>query len=88
VRGNDRRREVRAVGKTIAEELPDEGRAEEAVRSRQQILLRHLHGRFGNVPKRVERVILATRDVAQLDGWLDSILTAQSLSDKGIGTAS
>jgi hypothetical protein len=78
------------MGRTIAEALRDEGRAEgraeETVRSRQQTLLRLLRLRFRKVPKKVEGVILATTDVAQLDGWLDGVLTATSLSAVGIGT--
>jgi hypothetical protein len=92
VRGDERRREVQTMGRTIAEALRDEGRAEgraeEAVQSRQQTLLRLLRIRFRKVPKRVEGVILATTDVAQLDGWVDQVMTAQTLSDLGIGTAS
>jgi ElaB/YqjD/DUF883 family membrane-anchored ribosome-binding protein len=92
VRNDDRRREVQTMGRTIAEALRDEGRAEgraeEAVRSRRQTLLRLLRLRFRKVPKGVESVILATTDVAQLDGWLDRVLTAAMLSDLGIGTAS
>jgi hypothetical protein len=95
VRSDDRRREVQAMGRTIAEALRDEGRAEglaqgraeEAVHSRQQMLLRLLRIRFRKVPKKVEGVILATTDVTQLDGWVDQVLTAQTLDDLGIGTA-
>jgi hypothetical protein len=85
VRSDDRRREVHTMGRTIAEELRDEGRAEEAVRSRQQTLLRLLRLRFRKVPKAVEGIILATTDVAQLDGWVDQVLTAQTLNDMSIG---
>jgi hypothetical protein len=92
VRNEDRRKEVRNMGKTIAEALRDEGRAEgraEAeVQSRQQTLLRQLRLRFRKVPKAVEGVILATKDTAQLDGWLDRFATAGSLSDMGFGTVS
>jgi hypothetical protein len=86
VRADDRRREVTAMGKTGAEALRDEGRAEEAVRSRQQTLLRLLRGRFHKVPKRIEGAILATADVAQLDTWVDRFVNATSLSDMNIGT--
>jgi hypothetical protein len=51
------------------------------------MLLRLLRQRFRKIPKRAEGVILATTDVAQLDGWLDGLLTAASLSDLGIGTS-
>jgi putative YhgA-like transposase len=92
VRSEDRRREVQTMGRTIAEALRDEGRAEgraeEAVQLRQQTLLRQLRVRFRKVPKAVEGVVLATTDTAQLDGWLDRIVTATSLSDMGFGTAS
>ncbi len=84
VRSDDRQREVQVMGKTMAEVVREEGRKEEAVRSRQDILLRLLRGRFRKVPKEVERVIRATGDVARLDGWLDVILTVDSLSDMAI----
>jgi predicted transposase YdaD len=91
VRSDDRRREVSDMSKTIAEGLREEGRvegrAEEAARSRQQTLLRQLRVRFRKVPKGVERVILRTTEVAQLDSWLERIVACQSLSDMHIGTA-
>jgi hypothetical protein len=40
------------------------------------------------VPKGVEGIILATTDIAQLDGWVDQVLAVASLGDMGIGTAS
>jgi hypothetical protein len=92
VRGDDCRKEVKAMGRTIAEALRDEGRAEgraaAEVQLRQQMLLRLVRVRFRKVPKAVEGIILATTDTAQLDGWLDLVVTASSLSDMGIGTAS
>jgi hypothetical protein len=76
------------MGRTIAEALRDEGRAEEAVQSRQQMLLHLLRVRFRKVPKATEGAILATKDVAQLNSWLEGVMTAASLSDLGIGTTS
>jgi hypothetical protein len=85
VRTDERRQEVQAMGQTIAEALREEGRKEGLqqgeVRSRQQILLRLLRGRFGRVPRATERVILATEDLGRLDQWLDRVLASETLQD-------
>jgi hypothetical protein len=85
VRTDNDRREVAVMGRTIAEALRDEGRREEAVRSRQQTLLRQLRTKFGKVPKATEKIIAATDDVARLDAWLDQILAATTIAEVGIG---
>jgi hypothetical protein len=84
VRAAPRRREVESQVKTIADMLREEGRKEEAPRSRQQILVRQLRLRFGRVPRPVEQVIRSTNDAAQLDKWLENFATAQTLADVGI----
>jgi hypothetical protein len=78
------RREVFDMGKTIAEALMEEGAAREAARSRQQILLRLLRGRFRRVPAGVVKRVENTTDVAQLDAWLDAFAKAQKLADVAI----
>lgn len=94
------RREVQAMARTIAEAMIAkgrkegrqegrkegrmEGRQEEAVRSRQQTLLRLLRKRFGDVPEAVAEQVNATRDIGQLDAWLDGVVTAARLDDVGV----
>ena len=70
------------MGKTIAEELKEEGMME----SRRQMLIRLLRKRFKNVPEEIVRTIEATQDTAALDRWLDNFATAERLADVGIGT--
>ena len=72
------------MGQTMAEFLMEKGAAQEAVRSRQQILVRHLHLRFQRVPKGVVKRVESTTEVAQLDAWLDALAKARKLADISI----
>ena len=84
------------MGRSFAEELQAagrreglrKGRREEAVKARQQTLLRQLRHRFGNVPEVIAGAVNGCRDVQQLDAWLDNFATARALADVGIGGAS
>ncbi len=67
--------------KTGAEAYRDEGRQEEAVRSRQEILLRQLRRLFKDVPAAMEAVIRQSADVDQLDAWLDLLVTTKTLAE-------
>jgi Putative transposase, YhgA-like len=78
------RREVFDMGKTMAESLMEEGAAREAVRSRQQTLLRQLRVRFRRVPEDMVKRVENTMDVAQLDAWLDAFAKARKLADVAI----
>src|SRR5262249_62156941 len=83
--GNDaRRREVYEMGMTIAEAFKEEGRAEEAVRSRRTILLVQLETRFGEVPPRIRKRIENTDSVEELDAWIKAFAKARRLSQVGI----
>jgi hypothetical protein len=84
VQNDARRLEVYDMGQTIAEALREEGRAEEAVRSRQETLLRVLRIRFRKVPSGVEQRITNTDSPDQLDTWIDAFAKAKKLSDVGI----
>lgn len=84
VRNDVRRREVHDMGKSMAEALKDEGRAEEAVRSRRETLLEQLGTKFGAIPAGVRRRIETTDDVAQLKAWLKALVKARRLSNVGI----
>jgi hypothetical protein len=78
------RREVFDMGKTIAEALKEEGAAREAVRGRQQTLLRQLRLRFKRVPEGTVKRVENTTEVAQLDAWLDAFANARKLADVSI----
>jgi hypothetical protein len=75
------RQEVFQVGRTIADELKDEGRLETA----RETLTRQLRRRFGEVPEETVAVIASTRDLERLNGWLDRFATAETLEQVGIG---
>jgi predicted transposase YdaD len=103
VQTDPHRQEMQAVKRTILDEWKDEGRKEgrkkgrqegreegrreEAIRTRQQTLLRQLRARFPDVPQATTDVVNATRDVAQLDAWLDRVVSARNLDEVGIGPA-
>jgi ElaB/YqjD/DUF883 family membrane-anchored ribosome-binding protein len=88
VRTEQHRREVAAMGKSMADVLREEGRKEgkkqEAVRSRKETLLRLLRRRFGEPPTDVSAAVEACKSVSQLDDWLDRFATAAKLEDVGI----
>jgi len=69
------------MGKTIADELKEEGAREGAIATRQQTLIRQMKRRFGEVPPGILATIEAMRDVQQLDHWLDQVITAECLDD-------
>jgi len=75
------RKELTQMGKTIADELKEEGARDAAISTRQQTLIRLVRRRFGEVPMGVLAAIEAMRDVQQLDHWLDQFVTAESLND-------
>jgi hypothetical protein len=85
VRTDERRREVLNMGRTIADELREEGLKEGEVRALRQILIRLLRKRFRKVPQETIDTIDATEDVKQLDAWLDRFVTAQTLEQMKIG---
>lgn len=85
------------MGKTIADQLKEEGAREgerrgerrgernAAIMTRQQTLVRLLKKRFGEVPTGMTDTIRATRDVQQLDRWLDQCVTVERLDDFDFG---
>lgn len=72
------------MGKTIAEALKEEGRAEGATQALQRTLVRLLRSKFKRIPEGVTKRIETTTDVTQLDAWLDAHGRAKKLSDLGI----
>jgi hypothetical protein len=81
VQRDPHRQEVFDVGQTMAEYLMEQGAAREAVRSRQQTLLRQLRVRFRRVPQGVVKRVENTTEVPQLDAWLDAFAKARKLAD-------
>jgi hypothetical protein len=81
LRTDEHRQELSMARRTIAEALREEGEQREAIRSRQQLLIRALRGRFGEVPPTVERLIEGSRDISQLETWFDSAVKAKTLAD-------
>lgn len=89
VRTDERRREVQAMMRTMADVLREEGMEQGlrqgGIRTRQEMLLVLLRARFKKVPKAVERTIKATDDIARLDSWIERFATANTLDEVGIG---
>jgi hypothetical protein len=80
VQTEQHRQEVNTMRRTIADELRDEGR----LTSRRETLLRLIRLRFKEPPADVIVTIEACADIAQLDAWIDGIVTARRLADLGI----
>jgi hypothetical protein len=83
------RREVFAMGKTIAEDFIEKGRKQgkkqEAIRSRRRILLNLLRRRFGDLPEQTVAAIESCTSAEELDSWLNNFATAANLDEVGIG---
>jgi len=76
----DRQEVVRMV-KTYAEVVKEEVCREMA----RAILIRQLGRRFGEVPDELVAVIQTTTDLGRLNGWLDLMVTSETLEAIGIG---
>jgi len=83
VETDQHRQELFDMGKTIADELKEEGMIERS----QQTLIRQLRRRFGEIPDEMVYTIETTRDMAELDLWLDNVVTVNSLEEVGVGGA-
>jgi hypothetical protein len=83
VQRDQQRQEVTNMGDTIADMFMEKGhrkgKKEGQLEARRQILLRQLHKRFREVPPEIRETVESTKDVKQLDLWLDRVLSAQSL---------
>jgi len=75
------RQEVFQVGRTIADELKEQA----GIETTRKNLVRLLGLRFGDVPEETVAVIESTRDLKRLNGWLDLVVTAETLEQIGIG---
>jgi hypothetical protein len=76
-RSRARKKEVRQMAQSMAEFLMEQGKKE----GKQEALLRQMRTKFRKLPARIEAQVRATKDDAQLDRWLDEVLTADELSE-------
>lgn len=76
--------EIQEMKMTMAERHRREGRQEERLESRRQILLRFLSKRFGQTDPILAGRIESESNVETLDEWIDRAATAHSLKDVGI----
>jgi len=79
-----RQREVSHMGRTIAEDLIERGRAEGERKTARATLIRLLRVRFGELPDDVVAIVEACDDLERLNTWLDRVVTAATLDDVGI----
>jgi hypothetical protein len=80
VQTDPHRQEVRAMRKSYAMVLEERG----ALKARRETLLRLLRLKFGDPTADVVAAVESCADVAQLDAWVDGVVTARRLSDVGI----
>ncbi len=77
--------EVLPLGKTLAEALIEEGYAkgfrQGALLAGRDKLLRQLRLKFKRVPAAITAEVEATEDVAQLDVWLGTLISAEKISE-------
>jgi predicted transposase YdaD len=88
VQERGRREELEQMGKTIAEELIEEGKElglqEGILQAKQEYILRLLRAKFGPLPPAVVEQIETLGDVTRLDALLEHVLTARSLEEMGL----
>jgi hypothetical protein len=70
------------------EEGIEEGRREEALRARREMLLLLLRERFGKLPRKVERAVEGATELTQLEEWARRYAHAKTLDQMGIVPAS
>jgi hypothetical protein len=81
------RQEVKIMGQTIAEAIRAEGKKQGEIGALQRNLLRLLRQRFRRVPTETADTIKATEDIDRLEGWLQRVLTVESLKEMDIRPA-
>jgi hypothetical protein len=82
--GGARRQELKAMKRTIADELREEGERRGRILGLQNILIRCLKKRFKNVPRKVEARIRETTDVPILETWIDNCVDAETIESVGV----
>ena len=75
------------MGKTIAEQLKEEGRQQGKVQARREALLDLLRHKFRKVPARLVERIQTTERLADLKAWFDQALDAKTLEELPLAAA-
>ncbi|MCI0463568.1 MAG: Rpn family recombination-promoting nuclease/putative transposase [Gemmataceae bacterium] len=88
VQTDEHRREVTTMQKSMADVVKEEARKEEAIRSRQEMLLLLLRERFGKLPRKVAKAVEGATDVAQLEEWARQFAHAKTLAEIEIAPTS
>jgi len=88
VNDKNRKEEISKMGRTIAQELIDEGKQLGieigTITTKQDDLIKLLKVRFGKVPKPLMNKIRSIKQVDQLDGLFDRAIVAEELDKVGI----
>ncbi len=89
-------REVEEMEVTWADKMMEKGRVEGLVKGREQglkagliegkreTLIRQLTAKFGSVPDKTQSRVHALESVAELNGYLERVLTAKSIGEMGL----
>jgi hypothetical protein len=88
VQADQERREVKNMGKSMADTLIERGKKEGEVRGSQRLLLAQLREKFGEVPTATQQVVKQTTSMKQLERWGRRLLSAKTLEDVQIGAPS
>ena len=88
VKDHHRREEVNKMGRTAAQALIEEGKEigmeQGALRTRQEVLLELIQGKFGSIPQQIERRIQLIRDIDRLKTLTRKIIHASNIDDINI----
>jgi len=78
-------REVPEMQVTWADKMKEEGRQAGVLQARREILLRQLTRKFGSLPDEVTSRVNALQSIAELDAYLDRLVTAESVEEMRFG---
>jgi hypothetical protein len=81
VQEDQERREVRNMGKTIADTLREEGEKKGELRALRRTLLEQLEEKFDDLPAATQTTIKHTDSVKQLQQWLRRLVSARTLAE-------
>ena len=81
VKNDAHRKEVFDMGKTIAEDLREEGVQVGELRNQRRVLVKALRHKFGKIPAATVKRIEATEQFDLLDRWFEQALAAKKLGE-------
>lgn len=91
-RTSEQRRQLEMARRTMADEMREEGvklgRQQESIRRSQQILIRQLECQLGPIPEETRKLIKRTRELAQLNEWLERVVKARNWDEMGMTSTS